>query len=62
MCIRYEREVNQGHRSFLKKVAEKDDIATRPAVLCVYEIHPIEPSESIAAAAPDPRRPDPERT
>jgi hypothetical protein len=35
---RYEREINQAHRSALKKILEKDEVSTKFLVLCVAKI------------------------
>lgn len=35
---RYEREINQAHRSALKKILEKDEVSTKFLVLCITRI------------------------
>lgn len=37
--FRYEREVNNGHRSALKKILEGDAHPSSPLVLCISSIH-----------------------
>lgn len=38
LLYRYEREINLAQRSAFKKITEKDDIAGREMVVCVWEI------------------------
>ena len=38
MKYRYEREINRGHRSALKKILEKDEVSTKFLILCVATI------------------------
>ena len=48
---RYEREVNAGERSALKRAIERDDPVARPMVLCVYDIQ-LTAAAAAAAALP----------
>ncbi|KAI9261037.1 hypothetical protein BY458DRAFT_516080 [Sporodiniella umbellata] len=38
LLYRYEREINQGHRSVLKKIVEQDDVAAKHMILVISDI------------------------
>jgi len=43
---RYEREVNHGHRSIIKKVLEGDILPSSMMILCISSIHSDHVTES----------------
>ncbi|CAO3611119.1 unnamed protein product [Cunninghamella blakesleeana] len=48
LLYRYEREINLGHRSILKKIMERDDVPTKHMVLMVADIIPTIDSNGVS--------------
>ncbi|KAI8388854.1 uncharacterized protein BYT42DRAFT_249628 [Radiomyces spectabilis] len=52
LCYRYEREINQGQQSVLKRIIEQDDVAVKHMVLAVADIVDLKADSNHQAASP----------